>query len=64
MGLESGPMAGHDTMLRAGDPRWSELAETPKKVAAAEALRRGIELSRVAVRLKAAGRRALDERRA
>jgi hypothetical protein len=57
-------MARHDTMLRPGDPRWRELQHANGKVGPAEALRRGIELSRVAVRLKAAGRRALDERRA
>jgi len=57
-------VAGHDTMLRPGDPRWRELKHVPGAVAPAEALRRGIELSRIAVRLKAAGRRALDERRA
>jgi hypothetical protein len=57
-------MASHDTMLRPDDPRWRDLQHVPARVDAAEALRRGIELSRVAVRLKAAGRRALDERRA
>jgi hypothetical protein len=57
-------VARHDTMLRAGDPRWRELQQASRTVGSAEALRRGIELSRVAVRLKAAGRRALDERRA
>jgi len=57
-------VAGHDTMLRPGDPRWRELKHAPGALAPAEALRRGIELSRIAVRLKAAGRRALDERRA
>jgi hypothetical protein len=51
-------------MLRAGDPRWRELEHATGTVGPAEALRRGIKLSRVAVRLKAAGRRALDERRA
>jgi hypothetical protein len=56
-------MAGHDTMLRPGDPRWRELQPASATVDPAEALRRGIALSRVAVRLKAAGRRALDERR-
>jgi hypothetical protein len=57
-------MARHDTMLRPGDPRWRELQHASDRVGPAEALRRGIELSRIAVRLKAAGRRALDERRA
>jgi hypothetical protein len=56
-------MARHDTMLRPGDPRWWELQHASGTVGPAEALRRGIALSRIAVRLKAAGRRALDERR-
>ena len=55
---------GHDTMLRSGDPRWRELQHARGTVDPAEALRRGIHLSRTAVRLKAAGKRALDERRA
>ena len=57
-------MARYDTMLRPGDPRWRELEHASGTVSPAEALRRGIALSRVAVRLKVAGRRALDERRA
>jgi hypothetical protein len=56
-------VARHDTMLRPGDPRWRELEHATGPVRPAEALRRGIALSSVAVRLKAAGRRALDERR-
>ena len=57
-------VARHDTMLRPGDPRWRELQHATGAVRPAEAFRRGIALSSVAVRLKAAGRRALDERRA
>jgi hypothetical protein len=57
-------VARHDTILRPDDPRWRDLQQASRAVGPAEALRRGIELSRVAVRLKAAGRRALDERRA
>jgi hypothetical protein len=56
-------VARHDTMLRPGDPRWRELQHARGAADPAEALRRGIELSRTAVRLKAAGKRALDERR-
>ncbi|MBV9212073.1 MAG: hypothetical protein JOZ25_00300 [Actinobacteria bacterium] len=57
-------MARHDTMLRRGDPRWREIEHDRDRMEPTEALRRGIEVSRVAVRLKAAGRRALRERSA
>jgi len=57
-------VARHDTMLRPGDPRWREVQHASGRLGPAEALRRGIELSRIAARVKAAGRRALDERRA
>lgn len=52
-------------MLRSGDPRWREIeSERPAPATPAEALRRGIALSAFAARLKQAGRRAYDGRRA